>query len=311
LVQWMLVVTDWAAPTLARGAGVDDVCAVVVTYHPDDDVLENLAAVRPQVQGLIVVDNGSPRRAVDKLRAVQSSLGFSMIENQENLGIAAALNQGVRWALEGGYKWVSLFDQDSKVTAGYMNAMLNASTSFENEAGAAILVPQYIDSRRGHILPPSYMYDGNLALAMTSGSFIHESVFKEHGCFAEELFIGGVDYEYSLRLRARGKVLKECRDAVLLHAPSAPQPFRVCGSTLFYTSNYGPLRRYYADRNRVWLLRKYGTRFPGVIYGMYLAWLKDFVKLLLGENDKARKMSQMAQGVVDGLRTRMGRKQSF
>jgi rhamnosyltransferase len=285
-----------------------DVCAVVVTYHPDDDVLDNLAAVRPQVQALIVVDNGSPQQSLERLRAVQSTLLFSMIENEENLGIAAALNQGVRWALERGYKWISLFDQDSKVTGDYMNAMLNASSCHSDEAEVAILVPQYVDSRRGHIIPPSYTGDGNLALTMTSGSFIQERIFKEHGWFAEELFIGGVDYEYSLRLRACGKVLRECRDAVLLHAPSAPRPFTVFGSTLFYTSNYGPLRRYYAERNRVWLLRKYGGRFPALIYGMYLASLKDCIKLLLGESDKGKKMSQMAQGVFDGLRTRMGRR---
>jgi rhamnosyltransferase len=283
-----------------------DVCAVVVTYHPDDDVLDNLATLRPQVQALIVVDNGSPQRSVERLHALQPTLDYSLIENQENLGIAAALNQGVRWALEGGYKWVSLFDQDSKVTAGYIDAMLDASRDRSNEA--AILVPQYVDSRRGHIIPPSYTGDGNLALTMTSGSFIKKSVFTQHGWFAEELFIGGVDYEYSLRLRSRGEVLKECRDAVLLHAPSTPRPFTVFGTTLFYTSNYGPLRRYYSERNRVWLLRKYGKRFPRLIYGLSQASLKDFIKLLLGESDKGSKISQMAQGVFDGLRTRMGRK---
>ncbi len=74
------------------------VCAVVVTYHPDDVVLENLVAIRPQVQGLLVVDNGSSEERRNRLRRGARDVGFTLIENGENLGIATALNIGAKWA---------------------------------------------------------------------------------------------------------------------------------------------------------------------------------------------------------------------
>jgi rhamnosyltransferase len=309
----MLCGAEWGAQTLvrtSRRSEIDDkhVCAVVVTYYPDEDVVKNLVALRPEVREIVVVDNGSPDRAVGVLRSSISSLRFKLIENDHNLGIAAALNQGIRWALDQGYKWVALFDQDSTVVSGYIKAMLNVSYLTSEGSEAAILVPKYIDSRLGHTLDPLYTTGGNIALAMTSGSFMQTSVFEENGWFAENLFIGGVDYEYSLRLRSCGKILRECPGAILLHSPSRPRPFTLFGTTLFYTSNYGPLRRYYSERSHVWLLRKYGRRFPAAIYGLYMGSAKECIKILLGENNKCEKVSYMIQGVLDGVIGRMGKK---
>ncbi len=75
-----------------------DTCAVIVTFHPPPAVLENLAKVRFQVEGLVVVDNGSSSLSLAPFRAAMCEMKFTLIENGANLGIAAALNIGVRWA---------------------------------------------------------------------------------------------------------------------------------------------------------------------------------------------------------------------
>ena len=67
------------------------VCAVVVTYHPDAAVMVNLAEVRGQVDGMVVVDNGSDSEV---LRGAKERVGFVLVENGENLGIGVALNRG-------------------------------------------------------------------------------------------------------------------------------------------------------------------------------------------------------------------------
>jgi Glycosyl transferase family 2 len=102
-------------PDRTLKATAQSVCAVIVTYHPSARMLENNSQVRAQVQGLVVVDNGSSVEELDPLRAKTQSIGFQLIENGENLGIAEALNQGVRWTESQGYPWVILFDQDSKI----------------------------------------------------------------------------------------------------------------------------------------------------------------------------------------------------
>ena len=75
---------------MSRGRGL---LGMVVTYHPGSDLCANLAALRAQVDELVVVDNGSRDMAVVE-RAVAAT-GSRLIANGRNLGIAAALNQGL------------------------------------------------------------------------------------------------------------------------------------------------------------------------------------------------------------------------
>src|SRR5580698_7152472 len=95
------------------------ICAVVVTFRPEANVWDNLAKLRCQAETLVVVDNGSPPESLAPFRALPADAGFTLIENKANLGIAAALNAGVRWAKTRGFEYVVLFDQDSAVTDGF------------------------------------------------------------------------------------------------------------------------------------------------------------------------------------------------
>jgi rhamnosyltransferase len=283
------------------------VCAVVVTYHPDAAVLDNLAAIRPQVQGLVVVDNGSSEVKLKRLRLGALELEFTLIENGDNLGIATALNIGVKWAQSEGYTWVALFDQDSTAPPAFIDTMRRAYDTNRRGDRAALLVPRYIDSRLGHPLPVNYAGNGSLQVAMTSGSLMPVAIFSQEGWFEESLFIDGVDYEYCLRLRSRGYSVEECTEAVLLHAPADFTECRLNGSRLFLTSNYSAERRYYRDRNKIWMMRKYCTRYPAFFLSALAGSLKDCVKILLAETDKRRKVFHMALGVRDGLLGRMGK----
>src|SRR5579859_1400 len=146
------------------------VCAVVVTYRPDDEVLDNLGAIRPQVEGLVVVDNGSSEEKRNRLRRAAREIKFTLIENGENLGIAAGLNIGVKWAQSQCYPWVALFDQDSTAPPAFIDTMLRAYESSPRRDRMGLLVPRYIDSRRGIPISAIYAKDGSLEVAMTSGS---------------------------------------------------------------------------------------------------------------------------------------------
>jgi rhamnosyltransferase len=286
---------------------MNGVCAVIVTFHPEPDVLENLTKVRQQVQGLVVVDNGSPQETINLLRSASHQIGFELIENGQNLGIGAALNTGVLWADANSFDWVILFDQDSAATDGFMKAMLQRFDKSPSGDRLAILVPRYVDKRSGISLPQDQEKSGGLQTAMTSGSLMRASLFREHGLFEEELFIDSVDSEYSLRLRSSGLVIEECDDAMLLHSPGQPTVLRLCGVRLFQTANYSAVRRYYQDRNRIWLTRKYWKKFPKFCLRLYRDSLKEHVKTLLGEDQKWNKCYCAGLGILDGLRGRMGK----
>jgi rhamnosyltransferase len=121
------------------------VCAVIVTYHPNAKMLENILKVLAQVQGLVVVDNGSNADELAPLRVASQTLGFQLIENGENLGIAEALNQGVRSAKSKSYPWVVLFDQDSGITDGFVHQLFAAWKSHPERERVCSIHPRYVD----------------------------------------------------------------------------------------------------------------------------------------------------------------------
>lgn len=293
--------SDWSENP-ARGRGV---AAVVVTYHPDASVAENLKDLRPQVDWLIVVDNGSSDEEIECIDTA-AMLGVELIRNGENLGIATALNIAVKHALERNMEWVFLFDQDSRVEPGFVKKMLVAFAASTWGERLAILTPQYRDTRSGKLITAKRVREG-LEIAMTSGSLLRAETFLRHGLFREELFVDAVDHEYSLRLRKAGRVLEETSSATLVHALGAPAAHRLFRRKPFYTANYSPSRRYYQERNKVWMARHYGRSFPRFILNRFQMSAVDFVKILFFEERRWEKMRFFLRGVVNGLRGRMGK----
>jgi rhamnosyltransferase len=283
------------------------VCAIVITFHPDEGVLSNLRMLRTQVRHLVVVDNGSLDWELEPLHALSRNLDFTLIDNRDNLGIATALNIGVRWAQSIGAEWVLLFDQDSSVTPGFTEAMLCGFNSSPWGDRLGILVPRYIDAGLGLVLPCKRARAGGLEFAMTSGSLIRLSTFERHGFFVDELFIDAVDLEYSLRLRRAGYLIEECSGAILHHRPGSLRTHPFKGQSLFKTANYSPLRRYYQQRNLVWVVRRYWRAFPSFFLSMYSKNFKTIVKTFLGESEPLTKCYYVGLGIIDGLREHMGK----
>ncbi len=215
------------------------------------------------------------------MREASSLLGFELIENGSNLGIATALNIGVRRGEALGAEWFLLLDQDGRVTEGYVAAILQGFAASASGERLGILVPRYVDSLYGNTLTSPRADGTKLEVAVTSGSLTPLRVFQQAGYFADELFIDQVDSEYSLRVRSLGYVIEECKDAVLLHSPGTPTYHRVFGSKPFQVANYGPVRRYYQARNLVWLAQKYGGTFRPFVMSQVKIHAKDFVKILL------------------------------
>jgi rhamnosyltransferase len=285
----------------------NSVCAVIVTFRPAIGDLGNLARVRPQVEHLVVVDNGSSEDQVQLLRAASHELDFALIENGQNLGIAAALNVGVKWAQANGSGWVALFDQDSAVTDGFIAQMLADFEHFARQRNILLLVPRYKDPESGVERVCPMDEDGGPFVTITSGSLFPISAFEKCGYFKEELFIYTVDDEYSLRLRSRGYSIALSPHAVLLHASGIPSYYSICGRQLFQTTNYRPGVRYYISRNRVWMALMYGARYPRWVRGAFRASLIDLCKLTIAEEFRWAKVKMIFLGFRDGVLGRMGK----
>jgi rhamnosyltransferase len=287
------------------------VCAVIVTYHPTAGMVENILRIRDQVQGLVVVDNGSNADELSTLQTTGPSPGFQVIGNTENLGIAEALNQGVRWAMSEGYLWVILFDQDTTVPAGFVRQMFGAWESHPERERVASVHPKYVDPQTGIESAVRRAPDGGPIVSMTSGALMPTWIFEKIGWFASEYFIDWVDFEYCCRLRTAGYLVADSREAELPHSPGRADKQQTFLGRGFRPTHHNAMRRYYLSRNRIAVYRKYFSVFPGwVLWSMYDS-IRETVKCFLGEEDRARKLRNFLLGTWDGLTGRMGQREDL
>lgn len=270
-------------------------------------MVAELSGVRAQVSGMVVVDNGSTAEELAPLRQAASELHFQLIENGENLGIAEALNRGVASAKEQGFPWVILFDQDSRITDGFLDAMFETWEAHPQREKIASLHPRHVEC--GTAIEPIIKRapDGGPFVSITSGALMPEWIFDRIGYFASEYFIDEVDTEYCLRIRAAGYILADSRGALLLHSVGQPRYASLLGFR-FRPTHHNAIRRYYMSRNRIAVFRKYITVFPAwVFHSMYIA-AKDIVKALIGEEERARKFRNFLLGTWDGFTGKMGKR---
>ena len=89
--------------------------AVVVTFNPDLVILNfTLTSLAPQVDGIVVVDNGGSEAVLCHLQALSKRREIVLLSQQGNIGLAAAQNLGVEAARQRGAAAVLLLDQDSE-----------------------------------------------------------------------------------------------------------------------------------------------------------------------------------------------------
>lgn len=299
-------------PDLRRATAPSEqsVCAVLVTYHPDFSMVENLRNILAQVQGLVVVDNGSDPNRLGRLRAASQDLGFHLIENGENLGIAKALNRGVRWAKENEFPWVLLFDQDSKTSEGYVPALFETWSSHPKRDKVASVHPRYMHPQLGCRALAPRASDGSLIWCLTSGTLMPSWIFDEIGWFESEFFIDWVDIEYCFRIRKASYLIVESPEAVLLHEPGNPTPSSLFGLR-FWPSHHSAKRRYYMSRNRMVVFRRYFLSLPLCTLKAMESAARDTMKCFLGERDRPQKFRNFLLGTWDGLTGKMGMREEL
>jgi rhamnosyltransferase len=291
-----------------RGQSARRVCAVIVTYNPSDAMVENLPRVLAQMDGLVVIDNGSSHDKILALRSSRHKLGFHLIQNKENLGVAEALNQGVGWAKSEDYSWVILLDQDSELTDHFVASMFATWELHPQRERIASIHPTYVDPETGVSPKIRRAGDGGPVVSVTSGALMPSWVFDKVGLFSSEYFIDYVDHEYCFRIRAAGYLIADSSTAILLHSAGHPRANSFCGFK-FRPTHHTAIRRYYISRNRVATYRAYFAVFPRWIARSMYDDLRETIKCFLGEKDRGRKARSFLRGTWDGLIGRMGKRE--
>lgn len=288
----------------------ENVCAVVVTYHPDEGILDRLTRIAGQVHSVVVVDNGSNPAAVERLKSAGLPRNVTVLWNNENLGIATALNQGAWWAIEQGHAWALTFDQDSVADEHLLDHLrqLHAACGLADEIGT-IGVSFWNSATNTRSLPAEFFGDRpwiEREVVITSGSLLSLAAFQAIGPFRDELFIDTVDEEYCLRLRRHGYRVLLAREPLLVHSLGTLKTHRLLWKEVSCT-NHPPVRRYYQVRNRLRIIAEYWRTEPRWSWLVLKCTLVEFLLILLHETNKPPKIRAFLLGAWHALLGRMGK----
>jgi rhamnosyltransferase len=278
----------------------------MVTFNPDASVIDNIEQLCPQLEWLVVLDNGSRSNALAPVREASNRLGFELIEIGMNLGIAAALNRGVERARSLKAECVALFDQDSTAESRLIDALLKSYAAGSAIRQVAIVSAKHLSRDTRAWMRPVFAADGGPLVAITSGSLMPLSIFNTCGPFEEDFIIDCVDAEYCLRVRSAGFTIRVCEEGILWVTLGFPRPFKVFGRALFSATNYSPGRRYYNTRNRLIIVKRYWRLYPRWCYLCLRGFLKEVVIVAIAEQQRMLKLKRIVLGIRDALLSKMG-----
>lgn len=226
--------------------------AGIITYNPELGRLhENVGTILPQVDCLIIVDNGSSN--VEDIHSfIDEFEKVYFVCNSENVGIAKALNEMAEKAMELGAEWLLTLDQDSVVAGNIMEEYVKHIC----DTSIGIVTCRYVDRNTDNIDQYTSINDCFIPRCITSGTYMNLNVWKQVGGFFEPLFIDQVDFDYCYTLKEYGNRILQVGSTYVLHEIGKSKPVTLFGH-YHIAFNHSPLRYYYMIRNMIIVAKRH------------------------------------------------------
>ena len=266
----------------------------IVLYNPDiEKLVENINRLKEITDSIYFVDNGSDN--VNKIKEVLKEFStIKVIYNDENLGIAKALNQLLFLSIDNNKDFLLTLDQDSKMNIECFKNLYK----YHNISKVAIICPIINDLNKvkSKTIKEEYKF---INRCITSGSLMNLQYCQIIGDFDEKMFIDYVDFDYCKQVNLHGFKIIMVRDAILDHEVGKRTKKKFLFFTV-YPTNHSPKRVFYYARNVKYFLYKdrgklsFKEYFHDVIH---LTW--KYVNILLYEENKKEKLDQFHKGLQE------------
>lgn len=239
---------------------MEKIICVLVLYNPNIILLSKVvSSIISQIDKMWISDNSD--REICLPNAIMSAEKVVYKKMSGNIGIAAAQNCGIKYAIENKYDYLYFLDQDSISPNGVIDAMLRQFEALCKEGFVVGAVGPRAFNRyenkeyRGSFKKGNRISDNitEVTELISSASFIKLSTFESAGLMDEKLFIDGVDHEWCWRvnnlMKGRFFIIENIR---LSHHLGE-------GDRSFFLKKIAiptPFRTYYQFRNYFILLRR-------------------------------------------------------
>ncbi|WP_213814538.1 glycosyltransferase family 2 protein [Glaciihabitans sp. dw_435] len=307
------------AAELAAGGSEMSIAGVIVTFNTDVPELSSaLRLISTSLSELVLADNSDDPDIARDIKELAESMGATYIGLGGNLGIAAAQNSAIRHIRSQGHEYVLFLDDDSKMTADAVWALLAALKEEQRKYPKTIAAGPIILDERANI-PLAFVWKSSAikrlvdvdataepieaAFLLSSGCLIEMTAFEAIGEFRDEYFIDHVDKEWGLRAGLLGYRLIVVPGVVMNHLLADSVEFDSRGIPRHQHQN--PIRDYYLTRNGIFILRD--LRLPPVRrFRMMLFLGAAYARKMRRKSTTPVQRRIMTAAVLDGLRNRRG-----
>lgn len=241
---------------MAVADGTRIVGAVIVLYRPDGMIEERIRRLCQSVAEVVVVINAASEELVDRISGIER---VKVIRNARNIGLAAALNQGIAevFSDHATNTHVLLLDQDSNPPVGMADELCDALVEgARNGWNPACAGPVLRDVKSGN---DAIAYRGErrgsvrkVTTIATSGTLVSRSAIERIGTMLDLLFIDSIDHEWCHRARSYGFDILVAHDVEMQH-DMGEHSISFFGH--FKPVYRSPERQYYIVRNTLFLCK--------------------------------------------------------
>jgi GT2 family glycosyltransferase len=299
---------------MARSVAWPRVLVVILDWNGADDTLAcltSIAALDYPAVDTLVIDNGSRQSVAPRVRARFPHV--ECIELPTNLGYAGGNNVGLRRALERGYDFVWVLNNDVVVDPGALRAGVAAAADPRvaavggkvlafDDPGRLWMTYGAVDYRQSLVSLAGWgerdrgQYDVARDVEWVPGCALLLScrALAEVGLFDERFFAYHEDVDWCTSARERGWRIRYAPDAVVRHR----------GNRTLGGPTYVSPRKYLSARSTVLYARKHATLPQRVKLWTSIVVTTPFVflrRLATGESGGVR---YKVRGWLDGLRDR-------
>lgn len=282
------------------------ICAVVPTFNRRDLLLETLAGLTAQSRpcdAVLVVDNASADGSAEHVG--ESYEAVELLKLSTNTGSAGGFAAGIAWALDNGFTWVWLIDNDSVPEPDALAELIAAFNRFSEDEKPILLASKVVWTD-GSILPLNvpifkrkeldtfYRAAAKATLSLRAapyaGLLVSVNAVRSSGLPLEEYFLWNDDIEWTGRILKDGFGVLVPTSIVCHKTPSNPTT----------TADSGP-RFYFEVRNKLWMLRASPAFRPMEKVRFALTLIVDTGRFLVRTRNKAAAAATVLSGLWAGL----------
>lgn len=282
---------------------MEKVAIVLVNYNGIKDTIDCISSINKSKTKakIYIVDNASENQEGDTLSDMFHEA--IVINQKENIGFAGGNNIGIKRALQDGFEYIILLNNDTVIDPLMITELL------KHVRDDCVVLPKMfyysqkeelwygggkINSFTGNVEHTYEFGDCQCDFATGCCMIIHKNVFDAIGFLNEDYFMYYEDADFSLRLKEHGIIIRCVSSAKLWHKVG-----KSSGGEL------SPLSVYYNTRNRILMIKRFKHYFKCT--ALIFTILSRVIRMIQYRYKRYSSWKLFNTGICDGLKSVSGK----